>query len=63
MKLIIDASRCQGHAMCQLYAPDLVELNDEDGHARSRDQDLDDGQLEQARKAVAACPEGAVSLE
>ena len=63
MKLIIDASRCQGHAMCQLYAPDLVDLDDDDGHARARGQELDAAQLEQARRAVAACPEGAVSLE
>jgi ferredoxin len=62
MKLVIDAARCQGHAMCHMYAPDLVELTEEDGHARSLGNPLDAAQLDEARMAVEACPEHAVRL-
>ena len=62
MKLVIDAARCQGHAACHMCAPDLIELSEEDGHARSLGQQLDAAQLAEARMAVEACPEGAIRL-
>jgi ferredoxin len=63
MRLVIDAVRCQGHASCHSCAPDLIELSEEDGHARSLGQLLDAAQLAEARMAVQACPEGAIRLE
>lgn len=33
MRLSVDPSRCQGHAMCSIAATDLFRLDDADGHA------------------------------
>ena len=46
MKVWVDPSRCQGHTLCALKAPDAFELDDDDGHATAcfeivpRDQEL-----------------------
>jgi ferredoxin len=49
--------------MCHMYAPDLVELAEDDGHARSLGHALDATQLEKAQMAAEACPEHAVRLD
>ncbi|WP_372347934.1 ferredoxin [Streptomyces sp. KL116D] len=33
MQVHVDTSRCQGHALCAMTAPELFDLNDDDGHA------------------------------
>jgi ferredoxin len=56
----VDPGRCQGHARCLAFAPDVFEFDDE-GYSyvpkeRSRYADLPDG----VRQAVANCPERAI---
>jgi ferredoxin len=48
--------------MCQMQAPELITLRDDDGHAEAVDRDLEAGELEAAGAAVQACPEQAISL-
>jgi ferredoxin len=48
--------------MCKAVAPDLVDLSEEDGHATPRGRSITPELDAQARKAVLACPEGAVHL-
>jgi ferredoxin len=48
--------------MCKAVAPDLVDLSEEDGHATPRGNQITAELDAQARKAVLACPEGAVHL-
>ena len=62
MRLEIDDARCQGHAQCWGQAPDLIEIDDEEGHARARVDALAPDQLAAAQLAVQACPERAVSV-
>jgi ferredoxin len=62
MRLQVDRARCQGHTLCALAAPDLIELQEDDGHASPIRQELTEAQLEPARTAVSACPEHALSL-
>jgi ferredoxin len=61
MKVIVDQSRCQGHATCTLAAPAVYVLND-DGYnnmaAFSPPPELE----ELARKGASACPEGAITI-
>ena len=33
MKVSVDGTRCQGHTLCSMIAPDSFELDDVDGHA------------------------------
>lgn len=62
MKLIVDANRCQGHTLCKLSAPELIELRDDDGHAEPHPEEVPTGMEREARKAVDSCPEQALTL-
>jgi ferredoxin len=62
MRVQIDPARCQGHGRCYDLAPDLFG-EDEDGYGTV----LGDGRVpppreDDARLAVANCPESAVAL-
>jgi ferredoxin len=59
MTLAIDTSRCQGHAICYLVAPELFEV-DEEGRGSVIDADVPAALVENARIAAQRCPERAV---
>lgn len=59
-QLSVDPARCQGHARCFVFAPEVFEFDDE-GYAfvpddRSRVAELSD----EVQKAVSNCPERAI---
>ena len=55
----IDPTLCRGHAICALFFSDGVEL-DQWGFGRVIDDGVDTARLlRQARRAAAACPNGA----
>lgn len=63
MRVRVDPDVCQGHTLCALAAPQVFLLRTEDGHSQVADEEVP-GELEEAvRKAVATCPEGAISIE
>ncbi len=62
MQLRVDADVCQGHARCVVYAPDLIELDD-DGRAHVVVSEPPPEQWEAARLAEQACPERAIFVE
>jgi ferredoxin len=62
VRVQIDSEKCQGHGRCYDLAPDVF-TDDEDGNG----QVIGDGTItgpneENARLAVANCPESAISL-
>jgi ferredoxin len=59
----IDPDVCQGHTLCSLAAPDVFHLDDEDGHAFVVSAEVTPEQEDRVRKAVATCPEGAISID
>ncbi|MET0371367.1 MAG: ferredoxin [Sphingobium sp.] len=61
MKIIVDHAKCQGHAMCYNYAPDLFELDD-DGYNRMPPFEVPADQRDLAERAVEACPERAITM-
>lgn len=62
MKLSIDPDLCQGHARCNHLFPDLFDL-DEEGYGIVRCPDVPSGHEDQARRAVATCPERAILVD
>ena len=63
MKLILDTSACQGYGLCQVAAPDLVDLDDS-GYADL----IGDGLVpasghHHAHDAVTACPARALQVQ
>jgi ferredoxin len=62
VKVFVNTAKCQGHTLCNLAAPEIFELDEEDGHARVT-QETVEGDLETlARKAADGCPERAISV-
>jgi ferredoxin len=63
MQVRIDPDVCQGHTLCALAAPQIFFLRDEDGHAYVESPDVPADQEDLVRKAVATCPEGAITID
>jgi ferredoxin len=63
MRITIDKAACTGHARCLMFAPALIE-DDENGYGVVlADGHVTEATVAQARKAVQACPERAITLE
>lgn len=62
IRITIDSDRCQGHAQCWTYAPDLFAL-DELGFAHPLNDEVPDDEAQRIDHAVAGCPERAISAE
>jgi ferredoxin len=63
MRIITDADKCTGHGRCYVLEPALFE-DDEYGHGMVRgDGTITEAQKASALRAIAACPENAISLE
>lgn len=61
MKIHVDRSICQGHALCNAAAPDLFTLDD-DGYSNVGEVEVPAGMEELARRGVLTCPERAISI-
>ena len=62
MRVTVDTTVCQGHALCSWTAPGVFEPEEDDGHARVL-LDIVPANLEQsARRAADGCPEGAITI-
>lgn len=62
MRLRVDPTRCQGHTLCAMTAPDLFTLREEDGHAEVGDGEVPPALEAAARRAVQGCPERAIEI-
>jgi ferredoxin len=64
-KAEVDLDRCQGHGKCYMVAPGLFEPIDEEAHSHFRGagvEEEDKAGMERLRRAVASCPEVAITL-
>jgi len=62
MKVAVDATRCQGHTLCAMIAPEVFELDEIDGHSSPISADVPAGQEDNVREAVRSCPEQAITV-
>ena len=63
MKVSVDGSRCQGHTLCSMIAPDSFELDDVDGHASPVSEIVPNDQESAVAEAAHSCPEQAIVIE
>jgi ferredoxin len=63
VKVSVDGSRCQGHTLCSMIAPDSFELDDVDGHASPVSEIVPDDQENAVKEAAHSCPEQAIVIE
>ena len=62
MRIELDTERCTGHGRCYSLAPDLFDCDDR-GYGIVTRAEVPDELVDQARTAVANCPERAITLE
>jgi ferredoxin len=62
VRVLVDGEQCQGHARCNMVAPDLFQLRDDDGHAVVVTDPVPPGREEAARRAALGCPERAIAV-
>jgi ferredoxin len=62
MKVMVDPDRCQGHARCWEICPEVFSL-DEEGHSVVSVADVSAELEAKADRAVANCPERAITAE
>ncbi|MFC4001249.1 ferredoxin [Prauserella oleivorans] len=62
MKVRADENRCQGHGLCNMTAPDVFDLSDEDGHVVIRTPEVPPELHDDAVRGVESCPEIALSV-
>ena len=61
MRVRVDSSRCQGHTLCDMIAPESFELDDVDGHAHAIIEEVADENQELVLEAASSCPEQAIT--
>ena len=63
MRVVVNPDLCQGHTLCNMVAPDIFHLREEDGHAVVAVAELTAEQEPLAHKAALGCPERAITVE
>ena len=63
MKVVVDHERCQGHGRCYDLAPEVFGADDDGYVLLLVPGDVPDALEPSAHRAVANCPERALSLE
>jgi ferredoxin len=58
----VDPDKCQGHNRCFAIAPELFDVDDLGMASERGDGVVPDDLLDKARRAVANCPEYAITL-
>lgn len=61
MKIKVDFDLCESNALCEAMAPEVFELDDNDYLVVKTDQTTDEN-IEDVKRAVAACPRAAITL-
>ncbi len=62
MKVHVDPALCQGHNRCYALAPELFDVDDFGNASEKGDGNVPAELVEQARLAVANCPEYAITI-
>lgn len=63
MKITVDQDKCVSSGMCVMNAPEIFDQRDDDGVVELLVDSPDPDQLDETRKAAAACPALAIHLE
>jgi len=61
MKVKADFDLCESNALCESFAPDVFQIDDDD-YLQILDDRVTDENVEPIKQAVAACPKAALSI-
>ena len=62
MRIKVDFDLCESNALCEAMAPEVFELDDDD-YLQIKAEHTTDENVENVKRAVAACPRAAITLE
>ncbi len=62
VRVTVDLEACQGHGVCNMSAPNVFELDDEDGHAIVVADPVPPELEAAAQLGADSCPERAISV-
>ena len=62
MRIEVDFDLCESNALCEAMAPEVFELDDDD-YLQLKTEETSPENEGDVRRAVAACPRAAISLE
>ena len=62
MKIKVDFDLCESNALCEAMAPDVFELDDDD-FLVIKTEETTPANIDDVKRAVAACPRAAIKLE
>ena len=62
MKIKVDFDLCESNALCEAMAPEVFELDDDDFLVMKTEETTPEN-IEDVKRAVAACPRAAIRLE
>lgn len=62
MKIILDRDKCTGLGICESFAPDVFEVDD-DGDLDLLTEEVPEGMEAAVRRAVDGCPTAALRLQ
>lgn len=60
MKIELDLVKCQGYANCVVEAPEIFDIDDDNGKAIILLDEVPEADHEDARRAIASCPVAAI---
>ena len=63
MRVVIDKSKCLGNALCVAAAPEVFDVDDEEGLVVLLQEAPGPESAERVARAVKSCPTSALSLE
>ncbi len=61
MKVRADYDLCEANALCESFAPDVFQLDDDD-NLNLLTEEVTPGNVERVKQAVAACPKAALTI-
>ena len=61
-KIKVDFDACEANALCEAFAPDVFEVDD-DGSLLVLEEKPDESRRGELQEAVDGCPTGALSIE
>jgi ferredoxin len=62
LRVHVDSEKCQGHNRCSVFASELFDIDDMGLSSERGDGVVAPQLIDQARRAVANCPEGAITM-
>ncbi len=62
MKIKIDWDLCESNGLCEGFAPEVFELDDDD-YLQVKQDETTPETIDAVKRAMAACPRAAISLE